>query len=82
MHLQKRQESERGRAPVKDTGAIFLRRKDKQWQMLQKISKENSKAIFLIHQQKPLMILNMAAFVNQWAQRDRLEAAILRQTPD
>lgn len=39
----------------------------------------NSKVIFLIHEQKLLMILTMAAFVCQWAPRDKLEAAILKQ---
>lgn len=35
--------------------------KDKQYQMLQKIPKENSKAICLIHEQKLLMTFDMAA---------------------
>lgn len=44
---------------MKTTEAIFMRGKGKQYQMPQKTSKENSKAICLVHEQKLLMTVNI-----------------------
>lgn len=68
---RRKEENQRRRYTVMKTmDAIFMRGKDKQYQMPQKTSKENSKAICLVQEQKLLTTMNMAVWVHQWAERE------------
>lgn len=66
---------------MKTMEAIFMGGTDKQYQMPQKTSKENSKAICLVQEQKLLTTVNIWLSGCISGQREKLEEAILKQIP-